>query len=227
MQLFEKWILAQAERCEIISFDVYDTLVHRQFLSPDMVFIYLENRLKDMGYDEPDFYRKRLEAERLARLNAVREEVTLDEIYHFYAADVDKEILKKAEIEAEIRCVYPDKVMKKIFDKLIGMDKKVIIISDMYLSAEMIERVLGKADYFGYEKIYVSSDIGLTKKTGHLFSYVMKESKDKSIIHIGDRYGTDFCNAREKGLKSIWYAYSPIHGVIYKYLRKHDDGQQR
>lgn len=207
MRLFEKWILTQTRKYEIVSFDVYDTLIHRHYVSPHMVFDSVESKLEDMGYDEQNFHIKRCEAERLAHLSTVREEVTLDDIYNFYVTDKDcKEILKKVEIETEIMCVYPDRIMKRIFDVLIKENKKIIIISDMYLSSAVIRKVLNKAGYSGYEKIYVSSDIGLTKGTGRLFAYVLKENEGKSIIHIGDRFRSDYCNARENGMQSIWYA---------------------
>lgn len=205
MRLFERWILKKAEKYEIISFDVYDTLIHRKYAKPSDVFRTVEKKLYMQNIEE-HFYEKRCMAEQMARKKVLEEEITLEDIYQYYEADIDKKLLKKLEIETELECIYPDEKMKNIFEVLKEKNKKIVIISDMYLQTGVIEKALKEVGYSGYERIFVSSEVLMTKKSGHLFRYVRNELGGQQFIHIGDRFSTDYRNAKNNGLESIWYA---------------------
>lgn len=218
MTLFEKWILKKMIKYEIVSFDVYDTLIHRIYKEPCDVFREVERKLKYLQCMEEGFYEKRCRAEQMARTNTEKEEITLDDIYQFYETCLDKELLKKLEIETELECIYADKRLKNIFKILKNLNKKILIISDMYLPIEVMEAILKKAGYIGYETIYLSSEILLTKKTGHLFRFALNEMNGQQFIHIGDRFNTDYRNAKKNGLESIWYVEPNITRIIHRFL---------
>lgn len=208
MKLSEQWIINKAQKYEVVSFDVYDTLLHRRYENPSEVFRDVEKKLRRLPDSdrEEKFYGKRCRAERLARANTQAEEITLKDIYQYYETQQDKQFLMEMEIEAELACAYPDKRMQDVFRLLLERGKRIVIISDMYLPHEVIEKILGKVGYVGYEKAYVSSEILLTKKTGNLFRYVSNELNGRKFLHIGDRFTTDYCNAKKNGLGGIWYA---------------------
>lgn len=94
-----------------------------------------------LGYN--DFCKNRVRAEIEAR--KLSGEVTLKDIYTvmtFYDDDI-KDILMAAEIEYESNLCVVNKDMIDIYNSIVK-NKRVFLISDMYLSKEVIESILEK-----------------------------------------------------------------------------------
>ena len=179
---------------DIVSFDIFDTLIKRDVYKEHDVFDLIEKRYNATYKDSIDNFRYlRVEAERIARKNSNTEEVSLKEIYISIAL-LDKtyetrlEVLRLLEEEIEYEISYPNQLIKEVYDYCLLYKKKIYIISDMYLSKKLIEKILKKNGYALYKNLFLSSEIGLQKKTGNLFKHVLKVEgvKADSIIHIGD-----------------------------------------
>ena len=84
--------------------------------------------------------------------------------------------MKNKEQELEIRFCTTRKVAKEIYELAKYLSKKVICTSDMYLPIETIKKIINKNGYY-VEKIYLSSEIGLTKFHKDLYDYVAKDLK--------------------------------------------------
>ena len=70
------------DRCEVVSFDVFDTLIKRNVRTPKDVFSLVEREaLKRFGVSMEGFRDKRVCAERTARELSDREEISFGEIY--------------------------------------------------------------------------------------------------------------------------------------------------
>jgi len=199
---------------EYIAFDIYDTLLFRNVYAPDDVFKILEHEYKEKYGKSDNVCKKRIEAEDIARKNKTGREITFDEIYNHLTvfSNEQKEFLKNKELELEYNLTVVNPYMKDVFDKLKSDGKKIIIISDMYLPFAFIKKLLDKCEITGYEKLYLSSDIGSTKSSGELFDYVKKDLKiePKQILHIGDNVKSDFYMAKKKGFNAILYKASTI-----------------
>lgn len=196
---------------EVVSFDIFDTLVVRPFYEPTDLFILLDiyaNKLFNIT-DEVDFKQLRIDAEWLSRQNNKSEDVTLDEIYgalyKLTNFDRDKlERVKQKEIELEIKYCKQRNFAKELFDLAKYLGKKVIITSDMYLPEDVIKDILRNNGYDGYDRLYLSNVVGLTKSTSSLFKHVVKDLNvdANQILHIGDNYHSDVQQAKRKGLQS-------------------------
>lgn len=188
----------------IVSFDIFGTLLIRDVNDYQDVFHIVENlAVKDYGNSFVGFAQKRVNAERKARKLAKRE-VTLDDIY----AQLDcnnKEDIKKIEINTEIVLCQPNMELVELLYYCIKHGCTVLIISDMYLSKEVIDYLLRKKGIEGYSKLYVSSEYGVTKRNGKLFQTVIKELNVKpgSIIHIGDDFRSDYFFAMINGIDAV------------------------
>ncbi len=201
------------EKTQVVSFDIFDTLIMRPFWSPIDLFTFLNKYFREINKTETgiDFSKIRVEAEKVAREKLVknnnkREEITLDEIYQEIqnVINVDNDIIEKMknkEQELEIRFCTTRKVAKEIYELAKYLGKKVICTSDMYLPIETIEKMINKNGYY-VEKIYLSSEIGLTKFHKDLYDYVAKDLKiePSKIVHIGDNYFSDYENAVKYGI---------------------------
>ena len=193
-------IYEEIKKHEIISFDIFDTLLIRPYVKPTDLFLHIEKLYKIKG-----FYKNRIMAEKLARGKYIDfEEVTLNQIYE----EIDEKYkrFKEIEIELEERILTTHKENKKIYDYALSLGKKIIITSDMYLPKKTIEKILTKNNYTNYYKLYLSSDLNLTKASGNLYKYIIEDLKvaPSSIMHIGDNFHSDFNNPKLYGIDSIY-----------------------
>ena len=197
-----------------VSFDIFDTLVKRPFFRPTDLFILLNKYFREYaGISGIDFSKIRVYAENLTREKIETDkcqDITLDEIYSTLEEEYNIsheaiQKLKNKEIEYEIRFCERRNIGYELYSLALAMGKKVIFTSDMYLSKETIEKILQKNGYVQNEKLYLSSEIKLTKARGDLFSYVLKDLKINcdELMHIGDNYNSDVEKPRELNINTI------------------------
>lgn len=194
------------KRYDIVSFDVFDTLIFRPVSQPTDVFYLIGEK---MGI--ADFKNIRAWAEWDARVMCNQKnghmEITLEDIWQNLSEDVgcSKEKGMKIEQETEMSLCYANPFMLEVWTELKALGKEIIVVSDMYLSRDMITNMLEKAGFTGASKIYVSCEYGKNKASGSLFKLVKKEHPDKSIIHVGDNSHSDGDMAKKSGLATCLY----------------------
>ncbi len=189
---------------DIISFDVFDTLLLRPFDDPKSVFYLVGEQLKC-----PGFYRYRVLAEKQARAKNLAQndsnEVTLVEIYEqlqrYFIVDPQKAARIEAKIEWELALAHP--YVKQIYSMAKNMGKTVIAVTDMYLPKEDIEKMLQKCGY-DMDNIFVSNAYGISKRRGGLYEKVKEAYPDKRILHIGDNFTADVKMARENQIEAVF-----------------------
>lgn len=185
-------ICEEIKKHDIISFDIFDTLLVRPYAKPTDLFRHMEKLYKIKG-----FYKKRIRAEESARYKHIDfEDITLEQIYE--EIEDKYKPFKEKEMELEERILTVHKENKKLYDYALNIGKKIIIASDMYLPKDFIEKILIKNGYTNYHKIYLSSDLKLSKASGNLYKYIIDDLKIKpsSMLHIGDNYHSDYENAK-------------------------------
>lgn len=148
---------------KVVSFDIFDTLLLRPVLEPADTFRLLENKL-----NIPNFHNMRTTAEAEARKHksVYVQDITLNDIYDMYeklfnVTKEEKERLLQEELKLEYTILYERKSAKYLYEKARAEEKRIIIISDMYLSKEFLDKVLKKNGYDGYSNLYVSSETGV------------------------------------------------------------------
>ncbi len=191
---------------DIISFDIFDTLILRKVLEPSDLF-----RILSSKYNVVDFYKTRRKAEKIARIKKQKDyghnEITIDEIYDEIKirTNIDKEIGIKNEFTLEMDFCFANPYMKKIYDQILKLNKKIIILSDMYWPKNKIEKILKKCGYEGYDKLFISCEYNASKSNGELFKIVQNEIDVSKIIHIGDNPKSDIENAKKIGWETYYY----------------------
>ena len=206
------------KKTKYVSFDVFDTLVTRPFLEPVDLFKILDEYFRKITNIKigVDFSKIRETSERLTREMQFKEtpnlqEVTLDEIYDNIQREykIDKCILdkmKQKEIEYEIRFCSQRKTTYELYRLAKSMGKRVICISDMYLSKDVISQILEKNNYNEFYELYVSSEYKVTKYRGILYEYVLQklEISPDEMVHIGDNYESDVLKSRNLGINGMY-----------------------
>ena len=184
---------------DIISFDIFDTLLLRPFVNPTDLFFYIED-----AYGKKGFAEARISAEQKLRMTMKEtEEVHLSDIYSEIPEYKD---FMQVEMDTELTLLHPNPEMFKIYQKAKELKKDIIIISDIYLSEDFIAELLNVKGYTGYKKLYVSSTWNKEKWTGNLFRVVLEdiEATPSSILHIGDNYKSDIKAAESVGFHTFY-----------------------
>ncbi|MEI8665372.1 hypothetical protein P4S81_11620 [Pseudoalteromonas sp. B28] len=148
---------------EIVSFDIFDTVILRKVFEPADIFTIVENLYNDEHKKlDIDFksIRGNAEAEAtkiLAELNGTQS-IGLDEIYaHIQKTqDLDSKTintLKALEIEIELKFCVKNEYMHSFYQYCIDNSKKVIFTSDMYLPEYVIKKfftIMGIQNFINY-----------------------------------------------------------------------------
>ena len=214
------------DRCEVVSFDVFDTLIKRNVRTPKDVFSLVEREaLKRFGVSMEGFRDKRVCAERTARELSDREEISFGEIYDQLPYEEEiKSSLSQLELEMEYALTTVNLEIKEVYKYAIDRGKEVIIVSDMYLDRAFIERLLLKCGYNQYKKIYVSSETGVQKYTGNMYRMILRENSYSpgKIVHIGDALMADYIRPKLSGIRSVHIPREVNHTL---YCRKSKTGE--
>ena len=153
---------------EIISFDIFDTLIVRYVEKPIDIFAIIE----DKAENAKNFQVNRINAEIHARKKYARE-IKLDDIYAELTDIYDDNLIKRLksmEIALESDFCIKREDVYNFFQTCQNNHKRIIITSDMYLPKEVIEDILNKNDILNYEHLYLSSEVGEQKKMVNYFN---------------------------------------------------------
>lgn len=194
-------LLNKISKADVVSFDLFDTLVTRKVFSYTDVFELMDLRLRENGIIIPDLARLRLLAEKeLSRDRAP----TQNQLYEY--------VLKKAgggfitvmelagmEWEIDFSVMAARECVCDIFRKAISDGKQVVITTDSYYSLGQIKEILARFNLKNSDKVLVSCECG-TSKTQRLFKLLRDAYKTKKILHVGDDEAADIEKALEHGI---------------------------
>lgn len=198
-------VMDEVSRHDVISFDIFGTLIRRIAPSPEQVFSLVEKQAERRGIFSGGFAALRTEAQQ--RLDEPSLEDIYDEMMSIAGLDEStRDDLLALEIETEEKLVIPRKQVCRILAGAKEMGKKVIAVSDMYLPAAVLERLLSSAGIaIPKEDIFVSCEYGMRKQAG-LIAEVKRKARDDidaesgaGLLHIGDSFEHDCAPAREAG----------------------------
>ena len=196
------------DKANVVSFDIFDTLIRRMVKRPCDVFDLVEKKYNLTNFDKvSNFKVNRIKAEKECRLSCNNEEIVFEDIYkHFSSSYTHEQLIRLRQIEENIEkdiCRFNYQI-KDIFEYCKKKKKIIIITSDMYLDEKAIKEILKKNNIKFY-KLYLSSSIGKTKNSGSLFKFIIKDLgiRSKKLVHIGDNKKSDFLVPKRLGIKSI------------------------
>lgn len=192
------------ENFDVISFDVFDTLLLRSYLTQ-------EDLWQDLGRRELDdkesaaFLKARIAADRSTYAAATKRggEHTLAEAYQmmprqYSGLQAKEEILQRG-------CLAVNAEMLEIWKHAGVLGKRRIIVSDMYLSEAWFAETLKAKGFGDYDVLYVSSARQARKSSGKLFEAVKQDFTGRKILHVGDNGHSDVKMAEAAGLTAWHY----------------------
>jgi len=190
---------------DIISFDIFDTLIGRRVLQPQDVFALVEQELHEEGCQAP-FAKLRIRAETLCGHMAA-----LDDIYAcLREAGIPGETCgdwRKRELAWERKVVFPREKMAELLLYAKKLGKRVFLTSDMYLPSEQLSELLKLCGITGYDALLVSCEEKAEKSDGSLFGRLLERAGEGTVLHIGDNAFADGEMPRCMGIDT-WRIYS-------------------
>lgn len=191
---------------DVLSLDVFDTILARRCCVPTDVFDYIE-----IKHSLPGFKALRIQSEAVARKRyrvGQGSETSLDEIYSVLADEMSLPVsMEEIELSAEKLFLYLIPGVRQIIDLAKWMGKRVIAVTDMYLSGDQVTQLLVSKGIF-VDDVYSSSDMrdqDFGKYNGRMFAHVCKTEGvvPENILHLGDNLHADLSEARRMGLGAL------------------------
>lgn len=217
---------------KIITFDIFDTLLHRKLRAPVDVFEAVrvtvsQNRLSLLFHKELALFgHQRIQAEQEARALRVSTfgglgEVTFEEIYDRYQNLVGcspefRHLLQTTELEVEEKFLFPSPKGLKTFNELRGIAEQIAFISDMYLPSAWLTQNLERLGFEGAAKapIFVSGEFRKNKHSGSLYTEVRNRlniPKDSRWLHVGDNKVADIEKAEALGIETRYADWARVN----------------
>jgi FMN phosphatase YigB (HAD superfamily) len=197
----------------IATFDVFDTVLTRAIGSPESNFLLLGNQFKALGLIEcsaETFARVRANAESRAFDNAggLDSSVGLYTIYtevqvalRLSSAQIQN--LIQREIEHEFEVIRPVPQAKQLVQAARDRQEQIVYLSDMYLSAEIIQQLLEQYGLFQPgDQCLVSNEHAQSKASTKLFQYLLDQEgvTPEQVTHCGNNDWADVRQAQKVGL---------------------------
>lgn len=193
-------LLGLIDSHDVISVDLFDTLVMRRTLFPADVYEIVDLRLQEKGLILDNFPKRRLEAEKELCKTTVP---TLLEIYQYLlrndvAASVQAEMLVQIEWETDCSLAVPREELCGLLQAAHRNGKPVYIVSDTFYTKVQLAAMLECCGFTGYRDILTSCEYR-TGKNRRLFERLREKIPGRTCLHIGDSVDADVEGAEKNG----------------------------
>ena len=168
---------------DVISFDIFDTLILRPFRNPSDLFMVLADKFKILNFKNIRINVEKKVRDKMEEKEGHRE-VTIYDIYREVSKEtgIDVEYGVRTEFQTEKDFCFANPYMKQVFKMLKSQGKKIVITSDMYIPHDMMVELLESCGYTGYDKLYVSCDYNGSKRLGILFDALLEDNLNKKLF---------------------------------------------
>ena len=190
------------ECAQVVSFDLFDTLLMRTTLSPEDVFALVEQKAKLANLPAEGFRYARASVQNAGYGS------TVDDYYHqiqtsLRLSDVERDCLKALEWSIEREVLVARQPICDMLAAANAAGKRVFVVSDMYYSESALAQLLRENGITGYEKLIVSCEHGQMKREGLLAQLLDTGVPAEDIVHIGDSFDADIEPAKQLGMRAV------------------------
>lgn len=196
-------LLDKVNSNDIISFDLFETLIMRKVLRAQDIFDIVAAKVNEQ-------YRINFVELRNSALTALPANSNIQSIYNkmqeISGLDMNElNEIKLIEIEVEKKFLIPRKDLIQLA-KMIQQSKEVYIITDMYLTHEILIDILkGYGLSITEDHMLVSCELMKSKEDGGIWEFYNKNIvKDRKALHIGDNLETDIKKSMEYGISAYY-----------------------
>ncbi len=193
---------------KIVSFDIFDTIVKRDYYEPDLAKFLLPERAQ-LDISPTVFVDLRNEAERLIRQERnYQGDVDILEIYEKLKPQLSTRLtapeLSEMEFTLDLEMLKGKRVMVDLVNQLAKEGKVIYFISDTYYTDDQIRRLIEQSGIECQYQLFVSSKLGLRKDNASMWAMLndklISDNSKQDFIHIGDNVCSDAQNPGDLGL---------------------------
>lgn len=208
--------LRALEDVDLVSFDLFDTLVSRPARRPDAVLKLVEHRIAtEEGRPVPLFAERRAAENRVRARKHHQGDVNLSEIYAELAASgtIPHDVVARAhalEKQIDLGALRPRPEVIAVLEAAYQRGKRIVLMTDTYYEEADIRGILqaiGVADLFA--ALYVSNAIRARKDRGDLWRHVEEaEAVPRARwLHVGDNEHSDIQAACDRRIPYLHVAH--------------------
>ncbi len=195
-------IFKKIDNADIVSFDIFDTLLFRPVSKPTDLYYFVERDLQI-----PDFKRMRIQAENnLKNKNFNEKQFANCKIIYDYINHMNNGITEAdytVEEKTELNICFKNDTAFRIYQYAKEKGKKMICVSDMYHSSEFLKELLENNGYV-FDDIIVSCEYFCNKMSGELQKSVINKYPNQKILHIGDNPVGDIKQFKRNGFDTFY-----------------------
>lgn len=209
---------------EIVSFDLFDTLLVRRIHDPDLVKLpvarYISSLAAQQGlnWNWKKVQRLRDAIEQEQRAETGRDYDDHEACYPLFMTSLLQQIfgnlyneqllsmVTSYELSMENSMLVPRKGFKEWLVELAEAGKRIFIISDMYLPASHLKDLVQHAGLLDLvEEVISSADTYLAKASGLAYPMIAEKYslRPKAWLHIGDNPHSDGMRAAQAGIEAL------------------------
>lgn len=214
----------KAKNKQVISFDLFDTLFIRRIHDPDLVKLPVARYISDLAAQQGIFkgwrniQQLRDTIERKHRLETAKNFTDHEACYPLFMRELlesiftegfDESVLQKVtdyELAMENTMLVPRQPLVNWIKELAQANKRIFVISDIYLPATHLQRLLQHAGLSEFiEQVFSSADTFLAKASGKAYPMIAEKFSIayESWLHIGDNPISDGLRATETGIDAL------------------------
>lgn len=218
-------VLDSKETFDVLTIDLFDTLVVRRVHDPDQIKVPVAVRVSEIAEREGlkaspvDFLNVRNDFEtadrRAARAagcpdaEAFYPEFMQNALRHLFKeryTDLIYREVRDFELEIEASMIVLRERFVDMLCRLKAAGKTIAVVSDVYLPAEYLKVMLKRAGFkLDLAFVYSSADTRKAKASGAAYGYVSEKygCKPERWLHVGDNTISDGSNAEKAGIKAV------------------------
>lgn len=217
------YVQSKVEAKDVVSFDLFDTLLVRRIHDPDLVklptarFISSLAAKHNIRWTWEKVQLRRDEIEKVHRADTGKSFDDHEACYPRFMAELLEEIfgdkfsqeildvVTAYELQMENSMLVPRTEFVSLVKSIFQAGKRIFIISDMYLPAEHLTELVRHAELLEYvEAVISSADTFLAKASGNAYPMISEKYgvRADSWMHIGDNPISDGLRAAEFGIEA-------------------------
>lgn len=196
------------DKADIVSFDIFDTLIMRKVFSPEDVFRLLGEKVRaELKLDcEIAYIRAQVAAQcgPYANINEIYEQIKKS---CMNLTDENISDIMKMEKDIDLDLCIARKDITDLYEYCVTSGKEVYLVSDMYYTLDDINCILGKCGITPpcNEHIWISCEKKYDKVSGTIWKeYSEMFSRDVKCLHIGDNKIGDIENSVKYDIDSYY-----------------------
>jgi len=213
-----------ARNCETVSFDLFDTILVRRIHNPDLlkpataryIAFLAENQGISFAWPRVQKLRDAIEqqhrqetGQKFEDYEACYPRFMAELLMQIFGSQYSEKILERVtahELDMENSMLVPRRELVDWLHELHDQGKRIFIISDVYLPADHLEKLVDHAEILPLvEKVISSADTLLAKASAKAYPLLQEQFglDYSSWLHVGDNPHSDGLKPAEVGIRAL------------------------